>query len=57
MEDGWQEENGKPLKEVLADIRKAKTNDAPAIHRTEKQINALRAKGGRTAQARARKAE
>ncbi len=54
MEDGWQEENGKPLKEVLADIRKAKTNDAPAIHRTEKQINALRAKGGRTAQARAR---
>lgn len=54
MEDGWQEENGKPLKEVLADIRKAKTNDAPAIQRTEKQINALRAKGGRTAQARAR---
>lgn len=54
MEDGWQEENGKPLKEVLDDIRKAKTNDAPAIHRTEKQINALRAKGGRTAQARAR---
>lgn len=54
MEDGWQEENGKPLKEVLDDIRKAKTNDAPVIHRTEKQINALRAKGGRTAQARAK---
>lgn len=54
MADGWQEESGKPLEEVLAAIGKAKTNDAPAIHRTEKQINALRAKGGRTAQARAR---
>lgn len=35
-------------------IRKAKIDDAPAIHRTEKQIDVLRAKVGRTAQARAR---
>lgn len=54
MADGWQEESGKTLEEVLADIRKAKTNDAPTIRRTEKQLDALRAKGGRTAQARAR---
>lgn len=54
MADGWQEESGKTLEEVLADIRKAKTNDAPAIRRTEKQLDALRAKGGRIAQARAR---
>lgn len=54
MEDGWQEENGKPLEEVLASIRAVKADDAPAIHRTEKQLDALRAKGGRTAQARAR---
>lgn len=30
------------------------TEDAPNILRTEKQLDALRAKGGRTAQARAR---
>lgn len=38
-------------------IRKAKIDDAPVIRRTEKQIDVLRAKGGLTAQARARKAE
>lgn len=54
MKDGWQEENGKPLEEVLAAIRAVKADDAPAIHRTEKQLDALRGKGGRTAQARAR---
>ena len=30
-------------------IRKAKIDDAPVIQRTEKQIDVLRAKGGRTA--------
>lgn len=54
MEDGWQEENGLTMEEVLAAIRAAKAEDAPTIHRTEKQLDALRAKGGRTAQARAR---
>lgn len=38
-------------------IRKAKIDDAPVIHGTEKQIDVLRVKGGRTAQAMARKAE
>lgn len=54
MEDGWQEKNGLTIDEVLAVIQAAKAEDAPAIHRSERQINALRAKGGRTAQARAR---
>ena len=54
MEDGWKEENGLTMEEALAAIRAAKTEDAPTIHRTEKQLDALRAKGGRTAQARAR---
>lgn len=54
MEDGWQEENGLTMEEVIAAIRAAKAEDAPAIHRTEKQLDALRAKGGRIAQARAR---
>ena len=54
MEDGWQEENGLTMEEVLAAIRAAKAEDAPTIRRTEKQLDALRAKGGRTAQARAR---
>ena len=54
MEDGWQEENGLTMEEVIAAIRAAKAEDAPAIHRTEKQLDALRVKGGRAAQARAR---
>lgn len=54
MEDGWQEKNGLTMDEVLAVIRAAKAEDAPTIKRTEKQLDALRAKGGRTAQARAR---
>lgn len=54
MEDGWQEQNGLTMEEALAAIRAAKAEDAPAIHRTEKQLDALRGKGGRTAQARAR---
>lgn len=54
MEDGWQEENGLTMEEVIAAIRAAKAEDAPTIRRTEKQLDALRAKGGRTAQARAR---
>ena len=54
MEDGWQEENGLTMDEVFAAIRAAKEEDAPNIRRTEKQLDALRAKGGRTAQARAR---
>ena len=54
MEDGWQEENGLTMEEALAAIRAAKAEDAPTIRRTEKQLDALRAKGGRTAQARAR---
>lgn len=54
MEDGWQEQNGLTMEEVLAAIREAKAEDAPTIRRTEKQLDALRAKGGRTAQARAR---
>lgn len=54
MEDGWQEKNGLTMEEVLAAIRAAKAEDAPTIRRTEKQLEALRAKGGRTAQARAR---
>lgn len=54
MEDGWQEESGKTLEEVIRSISKTKEKDAPVIHRTEKQINALRAKGGRTAQERVR---
>lgn len=54
MEDGWREQNGLTVEEVLAAIQAAKAEDAPAIHRSERQINALRAKGGRTAQARAR---
>lgn len=54
MEDGWQEQNGLTMEETLAAIRAAKTEDAPTIRRTEKQLDALRAKGGRTAQARAR---
>lgn len=54
MEDGWQEQNGLTMEDVLAAIRGAKAADAPTIRRTEKQLDALRAKGGRTAQARAR---
>lgn len=54
MEDGWREQNGLTVEEVLAAIQAAKAEDTPAIHRSERQINALRAKGGRTAQARAR---
>ncbi len=54
MEDGWQEQNGLTMEEVLAAIQAAKAEDAPTIRRTEKQLDALRAKGGRTAQARAR---
>ena len=54
MEDGWQEQNGLTMEEALAAIRAAKAEDAPNILRTEKQLDALRAKGGRTAQARAR---
>lgn len=54
MEDGWEEQSGKTLKEVLADIKRPEGSDAPTIRRTEKQMDALRAKGGRTAQARAR---
>ena len=54
MEDGWKEENGLTMEEALAAIRAAKAEDAPTIRRTEKQLDALRAKGGRTAQARAR---
>lgn len=54
MEDGWQEQNGLTMEEALAAIRAAKVEDAPTIRRTEKQLDALRAKGGRTAQARAR---
>ena len=44
MEDGWKEENGLTMEEALAAIRAAKTEDAPTIHRTEKQLDALRAK-------------
>lgn len=54
MKDGWQEQSGLTMEEVLAAIREAKAEDAPTIRRTEKQLDALRAKGGRTAQARAR---
>lgn len=54
MEDGWQEQNGLTKEEALAAIRADKAEDAPTIRRTEKQLDALRAKGGRTAQARAR---
>ena len=54
MEDGWKEENGLTMEEALTAIRAAKAEDAPNILRTEKQLDALRAKGGRTAQARAR---
>lgn len=54
MEDGWQEESGKTLEEVIRSISKTKEKDAPVIHRSEKDISKLRAKGGRTAQARAR---
>lgn len=54
MEDGWQEQNGLTMEEVLAAIQAAKAEDAPTVRRTEKQLDALRAKGGRTAQARAR---
>lgn len=54
MEDGWQEQNGLTMEEALAAIQAAKAEDAPTIRRTEKQLDALRAKGGRTAQARAR---
>lgn len=54
MEDGWQEQNGLTMEEALATIRAAKAEDAPTIRRTEKQLDTLRAKGGRTAQARAR---
>lgn len=54
MKDGWQEEDGLTMEEALAAIRAAKAEDAPTIRRTEKQLDALRAKGGRTAQARAR---
>ncbi len=54
MEDGWQEQNGLTMEEALAAIRAAKAEDAPTIRRTKKQLDALRAKGGRTAQARAR---
>ena len=57
MEDGWKEENGLTMEEALAAIQAVKAEDAPNILRTEKQLDALRAKGGRTAQARARKAE
>ena len=48
MEDGWKEENGLTMEEALAAIRAAKAEDAPTIRRTEKQLDALRAKGGRT---------
>ena len=44
MEDGWKEENGLTMEEALAAIRAAKAEDAPTIHRTEKQLDALRAK-------------
>lgn len=54
MENGWREASGKTLNEVLEDINKPEGRDAPSIHRSEKDINKLRAKGGRTAQARAR---
>lgn len=54
MEDGWQEQNGLTMEEALAAIRAVKAEDAPTIRRTEKQLDALRAKGGRTAQARER---
>lgn len=54
MEDGWKELNGLTMEEALAAIQAAKAEDAPTIRRTEKQLDALRAKGGRTAQARAR---
>lgn len=54
MENRWQEQNGLTMEEVLAAIQAAKAEDAPTIRRTEKQLDALRAKGGRTAQARAR---
>lgn len=54
MEDGWQEESGKTLEEVIRSISKTKERDAPDIHRSEKDISKLRAKGGRTAQARAK---
>ena len=54
MKDGWQEKNGLTMEEVLSAIRATKANDTPTIRRTEKQLDALRAKGGRTAQARAR---
>ena len=54
MEDGWQEESGKTMEEVIRSISKTKEKDAPVIHRSEKDISKLRAKGGRTAQARAR---
>lgn len=54
MEDGWQEQNRLTMEEVLAAIQAAKAEDAPTVRRTEKQLDALRAKGGRTAQARAR---
>lgn len=54
MADGWQEESGKTLEEVIQTITKTKDRDAPVIHRSEKDISKLRAKGGRTAQARAR---
>lgn len=42
--------------DISSDVLR-KRGDAPVIHRTEKQIDVLRAKGERTAQARARKAE
>lgn len=54
MEDGWQEESGKTLNEVIRSISETKGRDAPDIHRSEKDISKLRAKGGRTAQARAK---
>ncbi len=54
MADGWKEESGKTLEEVIRSISKTKEKDAPVIHRSEKDISKLRAKGGRTAQARAR---
>lgn len=54
MEDGWEEESGRTLNEVLEDIKKPDNYDAPSFHRSEKAVNELRAKGGRTAQARAR---
>lgn len=54
MNEGWKEQSGKTLKEVIQGILKKEGTDSPDFKRSEKAINALRAKGGRTAQARAK---